>query len=109
MRALTLLFTFLVALTFASCGSEATDRPQDCRDDQYYNEALRLCQTCPAVQEPTCRPSCGAEIVSDQRGCPVMICDDLCPGCDSDQYWNSEDEQCVDIDEVGDVGPEIDS
>lgn len=92
MKAMPFFFFLLLVL---SCGSEATDRPQDCREDQFFNEARRVCQTCPAVSEPACRPGCGFEIISDPRGCPVMTCESLCQGCDADEIWDPVAELCA--------------
>jgi hypothetical protein len=85
----------LVVLVLWSCGSEPTDRPQDCRENQYYDEGTRRCRTCPAVVEPECRPGCEPQVESDQRGCPVLRCDELCEGCEGDLIWDDEAEMCV--------------
>ena len=88
----------VIGAFWMGCGTEAGDRPQDCREDQYYNEARRQCLSCPAVVEPICRPGCGVEVISDQRGCPLMICEEACQGCEADQQWDPEEELCLPLD-----------
>lgn len=85
-----------IAMSFATgCGSEGTDRPQDCRDNEYFDEGRSQCRTCPAVVEPQCRQGCEPVVHSDQRNCPVLRCDALCQGCDDGEYWDDEAESCV--------------
>lgn len=82
-------------LAFAvGCGSESTDRPQDCRDDEYFDEGRKQCRSCPAVLEPVCRPGCEAEVVLDQRECPQLRCGALCEGCGAEEEWDEESESC---------------
>ncbi|TXD38335.1 hypothetical protein FRC98_05420 [Lujinxingia vulgaris] len=82
-------------LLMVGCGAEATDRPEDCRQGEYYNEANEECMTCPAVQEPQCREGCGLEIFDDQRGCPVARCESGCEGCADDEVYEESTNQCV--------------
>lgn len=63
----------LVVMTGVSCG-EATDKPEDCTDNEYFDEGRELCRTCPAIAEPTCREGCGFAVESDSRGCAVAVC-----------------------------------
>ena len=82
MRHLSILLTFLLLVGLIACGTEPTDRPQDCRENQWFDEAQRRCRTCPAVEEPECRPGCEPEVVRDQRDCPVLRCQEICEGDD---------------------------
>lgn len=99
MKRWSLAAALVVGALTIGCGSEATDRPQDCREDEYYNEARSRCMTCPAVFEPTCRPGCGLEVISDPRGCPLLICEEDCQGCDEGESWDEEEEICRDGEE----------
>ncbi|RAL22937.1 hypothetical protein DL240_08575 [Lujinxingia litoralis] len=83
---------FLFAM---GCGSEATDRPEDCHQGEYYDEAGEKCISCPAVQEPQCREGCGLEIVQDQRGCPLARCESGCEGCADGEVYDESSLQCV--------------
>lgn len=89
-------------LLVMGCGSEIRDRPQDCRENQYFDESQRRCRTCPAVQEPECRPGCELEVGEDQRGCPVLRCEPLCQGCEVGEVWDGELEACVKEESPGD-------
>lgn len=89
-----LMFAAAVLVVWG-CGAEATDRPEDCRDGQYFDEARELCTSCPAVQEPQCREGCGLEIFSDQRGCPVARCEAGCEGCAEGEVFEQSSNQCV--------------
>ena len=55
------------------CG-EATDDPEDCTSNEYFDEGREICRACPAIIEPTCRDQCSYELVQDSRGCPVAQC-----------------------------------
>lgn len=80
------------------CGSEPTDRPQDCREDEYFDEGRRQCRSCPAVLEPVCRPGCEPVVVLDQRACPQLRCDAACQGCEAGEEWDEEAESCQLVD-----------
>lgn len=79
---------FAVAvLMLIGCG-DPTDRPEDCNPNQYFDEARKLCFTCPAPREPRCDDGCGIRVTSDDRGCPVAEClvGDDCSMCASTEY-----------------------
>ncbi len=89
-----ILMVLLIGATMG-CGSEATDRPSDCRVNEYFDDGRRQCRTCPAVLEPTCRPGCDTVMERDQRDCPVLRCEPICQGCDQGERWDDEAESCV--------------
>lgn len=70
-------FLVIASLGFLGCG-EPTDDPEDCSQNEYFDDAKQLCETCPAVDEPECRTGCGFSIQDDERSCPVAVCDDVC-------------------------------
>ncbi len=90
---LTLLM--LLTLSFACGGGEGTDRPEDCGEGEYFDEANELCVTCPSVVEPECMPGCDVEVVVDNRECPVLECEEDCEGCEEDEEWDEEQQRCL--------------
>lgn len=79
---------FVVASVFALGCGDPTDRPEDCNPNEYFDEARKLCFTCPAPSEPVCDDGCGIRIESDERGCPVAECvlGDTCNMCADTEY-----------------------
>ena len=89
------LIAMTAAMMAVGCGAtEAGDRPQDCHDDEYFDEGNQQCRTCPAVIEPECLPGCGLETIEDQRGCPILRCVQGCEGCDGGRIWDPDEERC---------------
>lgn len=77
--------SFLIAglglITSLSACGDPTDRPQDCSSLEFYDEADRLCVSCPALVEPDCREGFGYVVQDDDRGCPAVSCSEsvTCP------------------------------
>lgn len=71
------LFWSMALAAFVGCG-EPTDDPEDCTQNEYFDDSKRLCETCPAVDEPECRDHCGYSIQKDDRGCPEAVCNNVC-------------------------------
>ncbi|MEZ4459664.1 MAG: hypothetical protein R3E66_08005 [bacterium] len=68
-----------IVVIFAAFGcGEPTDDPQDCTQNEYFDDAKQLCETCPAVEEPECRDGCGYTVTKDERSCPIAVCNDVC-------------------------------
>jgi hypothetical protein len=84
----------LGALWAMGCGSEARDRPEDCRAGEYYDAGVRLCLTCPAVIAPTCREGCGFRVREDERGCPVAQCAEACDLCEEGEVFSDDTLSC---------------
>lgn len=81
------LFAVMMLATLVACGGsdgEGSERPEDCRDDEYFDEGTEQCLSCPAVVEPECRPGCDVRAVEDSRECPVLECEEDC-GDDGDE------------------------
>ncbi|MEC9399417.1 MAG: hypothetical protein VX475_17450, partial [Myxococcota bacterium] len=96
------------SLALIACG-DPTDRPEDCTINEYFDEGDRLCISCPALLEPTCREGCGFVIVEDFRGCPSATCDETCSLCDEGTSWSEETlacemEPCAPGEYIGDDG-----
>jgi hypothetical protein len=88
-----LLAAMAVWLMVAACGG-AEERPQDCTDDEFYNDQAGRCVACPAVQPPTCGPGCGFEISTDDRGCEVAECRPQCDTCEPGNYFDDDTAAC---------------
>lgn len=83
----------LPLLLLVACG-EPTDREQDCTVNEYFDEGDRLCTSCPALLEPSCREGCGFRITSDALGCPQAECDLSCSLCAQETAWSRETLSC---------------
>ena len=70
----------LIAALCVGCG-DPSDRPSDCTPNEFFDEIDQICQTCPALAEPSCRPGCGILVSTDDRGCPSASCDLSCSVC----------------------------
>ena len=86
----------LVALGLwaGGCG-EPTQDPEDCTPSERFNQANELCEFCPVLRTPQCRPGCGFTIVTADDGCPEAACDqscDLCSGPGS--YFSFQSLRC---------------
>ncbi len=91
-----------VGMMALGCGGserEVRDRPEDCTQDQYFDEGRERCRSCPAVEEPECKQGCGLDVERDHLGCPYLICEVGCPGCEEGERWNAEEERCEFVDE----------
>lgn len=86
----------LSLLLFVVSCAEPTDRPEDCSTNQFFDEARKLCVTCPAITAPECADGCGFEIEADQQGCPVAVCmyGDDCDHCDEREYFDARTLTC---------------
>ena len=88
---------FVALVCWAGCG-EPTDDPEDCTPSERFNEASEICELCPVVRTPQCRPGCGFTIVNAEDGCPEAVCDLSCELCSGPGRFFSYDtlrcEQC---------------
>ena len=73
------------ALLCVTC-TQPTDKPGDCTRDEFFDEALEICQRCPSLAAPRCLPGCGFTIAEDARGCVTTACAE---GCDLCPPWAS--------------------
>jgi hypothetical protein len=88
-----LVVAVAACLILAACGG-AEERPQDCTGDEFYNDQAGRCIACPAVQPPSCRPGCGFEIQTDDRGCEVAECRPQCDLCQPGAYFDDDTAAC---------------
>lgn len=82
-----------MGLALASCG-EASDDPEDCTPEEFFDEATELCTPCPAVGKPDCAEGCGFRVVDDEFGCPVAECATECDLCPEDFYFAEDTLRC---------------
>ena len=78
-----------------ACG-DPTDRPEDCTANQFFDDARKLCVTCPAIAQPRCDEGCTFEIVADQNGCAAATCltGANCGRCEDLSYFDAESLTC---------------
>ncbi len=86
-----LLVVGLVGL--AACG-EATDRPQDCRESEFYNQQTGRCVSCPAISPPECAEGCGWEVYEGDNGCKRARCAPECRTCEVGSRYSREEGVC---------------
>lgn len=94
------LALLLMVVVWAGCG-DVTDRPEDCTEGEYFNEAQKLCVACAAPVEPTCRAGCGFQIVKDESGCAVAECLLECK-CPRGEFFSNDSFSCEACDEASD-------
>ena len=92
-RLLFLLLLLAPLSCLTACG-EATDRPQDCSADEFFDEADSQCTSCPALTIPGCREGCAILVSSDDRGCPEASCDLSCDACPQGSSFSLETLSC---------------
>ena len=96
---MTTIFRLVLAAVFVliplvSCG-DPTDDPEDCTENEYFDESKSLCRTCDPISEPDCGEGCGFTVVSDSNGCALAECNLECTGaCAFGQFFSDESLQC---------------
>ncbi len=89
-----LLSAALVALVASAC-SQVTQTPDECTQEQFYDESTEFCLACPALKLPAgCPATCGFVLNTDSRGCQVAECS--CDACPDGAYFDADRVACVD-------------
>ncbi len=63
-----------MALTWVVGCGEVTEQPSDCTSNEYYDDGLAICLTCPSVELASCPEDCGFVLEDDERGCTIASC-----------------------------------
>lgn len=83
----------VVAMLAMACG-EASDRPEDCRASEFFNEGTGRCTACPVISPPECPEGCGWEVFEGDNGCKQARCEPECRTCDIGQRYSKQRGLC---------------
>jgi len=82
----------LLAISLLIGCTEVTQSPSDCVTNEFFDNTLAICRTCPPVEALDCPQGCGFNLEVDERSCPIATCE--CDLCDAGQFFDEDTLAC---------------